>query len=120
MWPKCAVPESLDELKARCVLLREMGVAHHDPSSGALSFFPPVRALAPVSEQESVEVKRLRDEAADRAMNRVRYGAAGGLQPGQVPVSEVARRTQEEREEQKRIARQNEKARAARAKLDAA
>lgn len=95
-----------------------MGVAHHDPSSGSITFFPPHRTPVVASKEEAEEIARLRDEAADRAMNRVRYGAAGGLQPGQASVSDIQARSQAEREEQTRIARQNAKAREARARLD--
>lgn len=117
--PKCAVAETLDELRARCAMLREMGVAHHDPSTGAVAFFPPQRIAPALDAAELEKLADARNETREELASRMRYGAAGGMRPGAVSPSEVAARTKEEREEQARIARQNQRAREARAKLDA-
>ena len=110
--------ESLKDLRARCAVLREMGVAHHDPSTGAVTFF--AQALGkPLSKEEVADMQRAREESEEQRRDRVRFGASGGMQPGRLSPGEVEARNKAGAEEQARIARQNAKAREARAELDA-
>jgi hypothetical protein len=96
-----------------------MGVAHHDPSSGALAFFPPRQAAPSLSDEERSKLDEGRRLSLEQLEQRRKFGASGGMQPNALTPDEVQARSAVEREEQRRIARQNASARAARATLDA-
>jgi hypothetical protein len=111
--------ESLPDLRARLELLKEHGVAQHDPSTGAVSFFPPYRAPVPLTQEALAEIEAKRADLLEVAEQRRQFGAAGGFQPGRVSMDEIQERHEHERKERARYERQAAKVREARAALDA-
>jgi len=111
--------ESLIDLRARLELLKEFGVAQHDPTTGMVAFFTPKSVLMPMSKEAQMEVEARRAEQQEAIEQKRKFGASGGFVPNQLTADEIEIRHKSEKEEQLRFQRQSEKVRAARAQLDA-
>ena len=109
-----------DELKAKLDILREYGLLERVHSIGEeVVLFPIAKPAAALSAEDRAKLANAREESAEAAEDRRRFGAAGGMRPGRVSLEDVQHRGQVEEQELARWRRQNERARAARAELDA-
>ena len=114
-----ASDSALGGLKAKLEMLRELGLLDRVHSVDGLVLFPPAVVRPALSEDEQTKLQADRERAADEALQRRRFGASGGMQPGAVPASEIERRQAAERAEEERARRQTRKLREAQAELDA-
>lgn len=112
---------SVADLRAKLDLLREFGLLERLHSIGAeVVLFPAAPPRVQLSAEEIAEREERRASGAEAAAAQRRFGAAGGMQPGQRSADQIqAAKAREAEEEAARIARQNAKVREARAQLDA-